>query len=94
LRHNDVELVSVLCSNENEAEIREQNGQLEQKLLKKMSDIVIDFSDLETLEKNAAVLSKMQIGMVIRTKGLSKSELNKLWAMFRENYADMLYAPI
>ncbi|MBW6410733.1 4-hydroxy-tetrahydrodipicolinate reductase [Clostridium weizhouense] len=108
LKNKNMELVSVLCSPNSSKKNRdlgeilkiqktdikiESIDTLEQNILKSKPDIVIDFSNPEATLKNANLISKMKVNMVIGTTGFSEIDLKKLETLATKNHTGMVYAP-
>jgi dihydrodipicolinate reductase len=108
LEHNDVELVSVVCSpnsskkGKNLGEIigSEEDGikiesadELEEVLSKSEPDVVVDFSRPEATLKNAEIVSRMKVNMVIATTGFSEVDFKKLKVLIQDNHNGIVYAP-
>jgi 4-hydroxy-tetrahydrodipicolinate reductase len=108
LEHSGIELVSVMCSPNsdkegkdlgnvlgiNEVGIRiESSTRLEENLLKSKPDIIVDFSRPEATLRNAEIISKMKINMVIGTTGFTEIDLKKIQALTHVNHTGIIYAP-
>jgi len=99
LGYNDIELVSMISapfyeSEKNHGTSSGEKESLERILVQTKPDVVIDFSSREAVMKNAAVIAKHQINMVIGTKGLTIKELEKVQEKFNGSKGKMLYAPL
>ncbi len=66
---------------------------LEEMVFKSKPDIAIDFSKPEATMKNAVILSKLKINMVIATTGFSKFSLKKLYVLTKKYHNGIVYAP-
>lgn len=56
-------------------------------------DVVIDFTDPESCVKNAAVLARNKVNMVVATTGFSDVQLQKLQSIAVQNKTGMVIAP-
>ncbi|MBC2582513.1 4-hydroxy-tetrahydrodipicolinate reductase [Clostridium sp. DJ247] len=108
LEHKDIKLVSAMCSPDStkkgkdlgevigiqEIGIKiESTDKLEETLLKSKPNVVIDFSKPEATLKNAEIVSKMKVNMVIGTTGFSEVDLKKIEILARNNHNGIVYAP-
>lgn len=66
---------------------------LEEMVFKSKPDIAIDFSKPEATMKNAVILSKLKVNMVIATTGFSKFSLKKLYVLTKKYHNGIVYAP-
>lgn len=107
-RQSDMKLVSAICSpgsnkkhkdlgeviGTNETGIRiEEANKLKESILRCKPDVVIDFSSPEATLKNAEIISKMKVNMVIGTTGFSELALRKLEDLTINNHIGIVYAP-
>ena len=108
LDQKDLKLVSVICSPESDklgkdlgeylgciriGIIIESAANLEQSIFWTKPNVVIDFSNPLTAIRNAKVLSKMKINIVIGTTGFSKTSLKKLFVLARNYNIGIVHAP-
>jgi len=56
-------------------------------------DVAVDFSNSEAALKNAIILSKMKINIVIGTTGFNKSDVENLYKVTQKNNNAIVYAP-
>lgn len=69
------------------------SDKLEEMVFKTKPDIAIDFSNHEATMKNAVILSKLRVNMVIATTGFSKISLKKLFLLTKKFHNGIVYAP-
>lgn len=108
LDHSEIELVSVMCSNGSKKEGKdlgsvlgidevgtkiESTEKLEENLFRFKPNIVVDFSKPEATLKNADIISRMKVNMVIGTTGFTELEIKKLEDLSKVNHNGILYAP-
>jgi len=107
-QRSDMKLVSAICSpgsnkkhkdlgeviGINETGIRiEEANKLGESILRCKPDVVIDFSSPEATLKNAEIVSKMKVNMVIGTTGFSELALKRLEHLTVSNNIGIVYAP-
>lgn len=66
---------------------------LEEMVFRTKPDIAIDFSKPEATTKNAVILSKLKVNMVVATTGFSKFSLKKLFVLTKKYHNGIVYAP-
>jgi 4-hydroxy-tetrahydrodipicolinate reductase len=66
---------------------------LEEMVFRTKPDIAIDFSKPEATMKNAVILSKLKVNMVIATTGFSGFSLKKLYVLSKKYRNGIVYAP-
>jgi len=66
---------------------------LEEMVFRTKPDVAIDFSSSSATIKNAVVLSKLKVNMVIATTGHSKISLQKLFLLTKKYHNGIVYAP-
>lgn len=108
LEQPDMKLVSVICSPGSTKEgmdlgdileipktgIRvESSEHLQYAIFRSKPDVVIDFSNAESTIRNAKLLSKMRVNIVVGTTGFSKTGLQKLKVLSRKYHNGIVYAP-
>lgn len=69
------------------------SDKLEEMVFRTKPDIAIDFSNPEATMKNAVILSKLKVNMVIATTGFSKFSLKKLFVLTKKYHNGIVYAP-
>lgn len=69
------------------------SDKLEEMVFRSKPDIVVDFSKPEATMKNAVILSKLKVNMVIATTGFSKMSLKKLFILTKKYHNGIVYAP-
>lgn len=69
------------------------SDKLEEMVFRTKPDIVIDFSKPEATTKNAVILSKLKVNMVIATTGFSKFSIKKLLVLSKKYHNGIVYAP-
>lgn len=108
LEQNDIRLVSAICSPQSEKKGRdlgdimgsgatgvivEGSDKLEEIIFRTKPDIVVDFSSPEAAIKNAKVLSRMKVNIVVGTTGFSRIALKKLCIIAHKYKNGIVYAP-
>ena len=71
----------------------EDAGKLEEMVFRSKPDVVVDFSKPEATIRNAVILSRMRVNMVIATTGFSKFSLKRLFVMTKRYHNGIVYAP-
>lgn len=66
---------------------------LEEMVFRTKPDVAVDFSKPEATIRNAVILSRMKVNMVIATTGFSKFSLKRLFALTRKYHNGIVYAP-
>jgi len=66
---------------------------LEEMVFKTKPDVAIDFSKPEATVKNAVILSKLKVNMVIATTGFSKISLKRIFLLTKKYHNGIVYAP-
>ncbi|MGE5614100.1 MAG: 4-hydroxy-tetrahydrodipicolinate reductase [Bacillota bacterium] len=66
---------------------------LEEVVFKTKPDIAVDFSKPEATIRNAVILSKLKVNMVVATTGFSKFSLKRLFILTRKYRNGIVYAP-
>ncbi len=69
------------------------SDKLEEMVFKTKPDIAIDFSKPEATMKNAVILSKLKVNMVVATTGFSKLSIKKLFVLTKKYHNGIVYAP-
>jgi 4-hydroxy-tetrahydrodipicolinate reductase len=69
------------------------SDKLEEMVFRTKPDIAIDFSKPEATMKNAVILSKLKVNMVIATTGFSSFSLKKLYVLTKKYRNGIVYAP-
>lgn len=69
------------------------SDKLEEMVFRTKPDIAVDFSSAEATMKNAVILSKLKVNMVIATTGFSKISLQKLFLLSKKYHNGIVYAP-
>lgn len=69
------------------------SDKLEEMVFRTKPDVAIDFSSAAATMKNAIVLSKLRVNMVIATTGHSKISLQKLFLLTKKYHNGIVYAP-
>lgn len=108
MEQEDMKLVSVICSPESDKQgkdlaeylggsptgiIIENADHLDQVIFKTRPDVVIDFSTPAAAVRNAKILSKLKVNIVIGTTGFTKIALKKLFVLTRKYKNGIVYAP-
>lgn len=108
LKQIDMELVMAVCS-ENSDKIGKDLGEilesrdtgiiidscsnLEKNIFKYKPNVAIDFSDPEATIRNAEILGKMRVRMVIGTTGFTEIQSKKLMSIAKNNKTGIVHAP-
>lgn len=71
----------------------EGTNRLEEILLKYRPDVVVDFSKSEATLKNAEIVSRFGVNMVIGTTGFSVMDLKRIETLAHKNQVGIVYAP-
>ncbi len=71
----------------------ESSDHIEQIVFRTRPDVVIDFSTPDAALRNAKLLSKMKVNIVIGTTGFSKMSLSKLLVLTKKYGNGITYAP-
>lgn len=66
---------------------------IEEMVFKAKPDVAIDFSKPEATIRNAVILSKMKVNMVIATTGFSEFSVKRLFVLTRKFRNGIVYAP-
>ncbi len=69
------------------------SDKLEEMVFRAKPDIAVDFSSPTATIKNAVVLSKLKVSMVIATTGFSKISLQKMFILTKKYHNGIVYAP-
>lgn len=69
------------------------SDELEDIIFKTKPDVVVDFSNPKATMKNAVILSKMKINLVIGTTGFTREEVNQLQVIVHKFNNGLVYAP-
>ena len=69
------------------------SDKLEEMVFRTKPDIAVDFSSSKATMKNAVILSKLKVNMVIATTGFSKISLQKLFILTKKYHNGIVYAP-
>lgn len=108
LLQKDMKLVSAICSPESSNKGKDLgqllnmgtigvklagSDKLETEIFKKRPDVVIDFSNVNAVLKNAQVFSKLKVNMIIGTTGFSKIGQRRLKVLARRYNTGIVYAP-
>lgn len=106
--NKEIELVSVMCSKENERIGRdigkfiscEKVGvvidsieNLERNIKRTKPDVIIDLSNSKVAIKNAEIISRFKVNLVIGTTGFNELEIEKLAKFSRVYNNGIIYAP-
>ncbi len=73
--------------------IVEGADRLEQMVFRTKPDVVVDFSKPEGTIRNAVILSRLKVNMVIATTGFTKFSLKRLFVLTRKYHNGIVYAP-
>jgi 4-hydroxy-tetrahydrodipicolinate reductase len=73
--------------------IVEGADRLEEMVFRTKPDVVVDFSKPEATIRNAVVLSRMRVNMVVATTGFSKFSLKRLVVLTKKHHNAIVYAP-
>lgn len=71
----------------------EGTNRLEEILLKYRPDVVVDFSKSEATLRNAEIVSRFGVNMVIGTTGFSVMDLKRIETLAHKNQVGIVYAP-
>jgi len=66
---------------------------LEEMVFKVKPDVALDFSKPEATIRNAVVLSRLKVNMVIATTGFSKFSIKRLYVLTKKHHNGIVYAP-
>ncbi len=66
---------------------------LEEMVFRTKPDIALDFSKPEATVRNAVILSKLRVNMVIATTGFSKFSLKRIFLLTKKYHNGIVYAP-
>lgn len=66
---------------------------LEEMVFRAKPEVVVDFSKPEATIRNAVILSRMRVNMVIATTGFSKFSLKRLFVLTKKYHNGIVYAP-
>lgn len=69
------------------------SDKLEEMVFRTKPDIAVDFSSPTATMKNAVILSKLKVSMVIATTGFSKISLQKMFILTKKYHNGIVYAP-
>ncbi|QEK11520.1 4-hydroxy-tetrahydrodipicolinate reductase [Crassaminicella thermophila] len=108
LQQDDIELVMGVCS-ENSPKIGKDLGEilntrdtniivdscsnLEENISKYKPDVAIDFSSPEATVRNAEILGKMKVSIVVGTTGFNEIQTKKLMSIAKNNNIGIVHAP-
>ncbi|MDK2800690.1 MAG: 4-hydroxy-tetrahydrodipicolinate reductase [Clostridiales bacterium] len=108
LQQEDIDLVMAVCS-ETSNKIGKDLGEilntrdtgiivdscrnLETNIFKYKPDVAIDFSNPEGTVRNAEILAKMKVRMVIGTTGFNEIQTKKLMSIAKNNKVGIVHAP-
>lgn len=108
LEQQDIELVMAVCSENSKKKgkdlgkilntrstnvIIDSCDHLEENILKYKPHIAIDFSRPEATIRNAELLSKRKISMVVGTTGFNEIQMKKLMSIAKNNKIGIIHAP-
>lgn len=108
LLQKDMKLVSAICSPESANKGKDigdmlnmksigvklaGSNELEKEIFKKKPDVVIDFSNVNAVLKNAQIFTKLNVNMVIGTTGFSKIGQRRLKVLAKRYNTGIVYAP-
>ncbi len=108
LEQEDIRLVSAICSPDSDKRQKdlgevigceytgitvEGSDSLEQVVFRTKPDVVADFSSPEAALRNAKVISRMKVNIVIGTTGFSRLGLKKLFVLASAHRNGIVYAP-
>lgn len=66
---------------------------LEEMVFRTKPDVAVDFSKPEATIRNAVILSRMKVNMVVATTGFSKFSLKRLFVLTKRYHNGIVYAP-
>lgn len=108
LQEKDVRIVSALCSSTSKkvnmdlgdiigtkqlgVKVRSSDN-IESTMFETSPDVVIDFSTPEAVVRNAKILSKMKINVVVGTTGLKEEDIETLYGLTKKYSNAIVYAP-
>jgi len=69
------------------------SDKLEEMVFRAKPDIAVDFSKPEATIRNAVILSKLKVNMVVATTGFSRFSLRRLFILTRKYHNGIVYAP-
>lgn len=108
LSQENVRLVAAVCSPGSEKAGRdlgeivgcrdtgilvEGADRLEEMVFRTKPDVVVDFSKPEATMRNAVILSRLRVNMVVATTGFSRFALKRLVVLTRKYHNAIVYAP-
>lgn len=108
LNQENIRLVAAVCSPGSEKSGRdlgeivgcrdtgitvEGADHLEEMVFRTKPDVVVDFSKPEATVRNAVILSRLRVNMVVATTGFSRLALKKLIVLTRKYHNAIVYAP-
>lgn len=108
VKQRDMRIVSAMCSPNSDKKhmdlgeaIGIQNigikiqgtNKLEEIILKTKPDVVVDFSVPEATLRNAEIISKLKVNMIIGTTGFSALDLKRIETLTYNNRVGIVYAP-
>lgn len=108
LEQENIKLVAAICRPGSQKEGRDIgeiigcrdtgiiiNGadKLEEMVFRTKPDIAVDFSKPEATMRNAVILSRMKVNMVIATTGFTKFSMKKLFVLTKKYHNGIVYAP-
>lgn len=73
--------------------IVEGADRLEEMVFRTKPDVVVDFSKPVATIRNASVLSRLRVNMVVATTGFSKFSLKRLFVLTKKYHNAIVYAP-
>jgi len=105
---NDMKIVSAVCSPNScnrDQDLGDMIGtkpigvkltssdNLEQEIFRTRPDVVIDFSNVEAVIKNAYIFSRLKVNIIVGTTGFSKIGRNRLRIYAKRYHNGIVYAP-
>ncbi|MGI6669015.1 MAG: 4-hydroxy-tetrahydrodipicolinate reductase [Acetivibrionales bacterium] len=69
------------------------SDKLEEMVFRSKPDVALDFSKPEATIRNAVILSKLKVNMVVATTGFSNFSLKRLFVLTRKYHNGIVYAP-
>ncbi|MDD7794194.1 dihydrodipicolinate reductase C-terminal domain-containing protein [Clostridium sp. 'White wine YQ'] len=93
--NKELELVSVMCSKNSEkiGVVVDSINNLERNIKNTKLDVIIDFSDSRAIIRNAELISRMKVNLVIGTTGFNELEIEKLVKFSKIYNNGIVYAP-
>lgn len=108
LKQDDIKLVAAVCSPGSPKAGKDlgevigcrdtgitvvSSDRLEEMVFKSKPDVAVDFSNPEATIRNAVILSRMKVNMVIATTGFTKFSLKRLFTLTKKYRNGIVYAP-